>query len=71
MGEFLEEVKAVRKSRPNTVYPGKLKAQLNEEDFFDLMIALERSCQLQHRRFFDALATRGYVKLVGLTAPSR
>ena len=37
MGEFLEEVKSQAIDRTSL---GKIKAQLSEEDFFDLMIAL-------------------------------
>ena len=54
MGEFLEEVKAQKVDRSSL---GKIKAQLSEEDFFDLMIALGDP-RITAPAILRALATR-------------
>lgn len=54
MGEFLEEVKAQAVDRTSL---GKIKAQLSEEDFFDLMIALGDP-RITAPAILRALATR-------------
>ena len=62
MGEFLKEVKSQAIDRTSL---GKLKSQLNEEDFFDLMIALKDST-VTAPAILRALATRN-IKIANST----